>query len=213
MVVTGSLIARPDYNTATPMVTVSPDTLKQSGQVALEQGLVQLPQFSVATAGTGPFIGGSGQQNINLRNLGPQRNLVLLDGRRLLPSASDGTVDLQRLPQGIIGNVEIITGGASAVYGSDAVSGVVNLKTRAPMQGLEIATTYGTTQSFGGSQFASMPWAAWKPMTTAATSCLRSNIPSRQGQLCLIFSISSRIILCPWSMANLCPAPIRFHRM
>ena len=95
---------------------------------------MQLPQFSLTTTGAGPFIGGSGQVNVDLRDLGPQRNLVLLDGRRLLPSSADGTVDFNQLPQGIIGNVEIITGGASAVYGSDAVSGVVNFKTKTPFR-------------------------------------------------------------------------------
>jgi iron complex outermembrane receptor protein len=153
VVVTGSLIARPDYNTATPTVSVTSDTLKQSGQIALEAGLKDLPQFSVSTGGSGSFIGGSGQRNLSLRGLGPQRNLVLLDGRRLLPSNSDGTVDINQLPAGIVGNVEIITGGASAVYGSDAVSGVVNFKTKRPQDGLEVAATYGTTEAFGGSQY------------------------------------------------------------
>jgi iron complex outermembrane recepter protein len=153
VVVTGSLIARPDYNTATPTVTASTQDLQQSGQIALEQGLTELPQFSADVTGAGPFIGGSGEVNLDLRYLGPQRNLILLDGRRLLPSAADGTVDLNQLPQGIIGNVEIITGGASAVYGSDAVSGVVNFKTRAPFNGLEVTSSYGTTQAYGGSQF------------------------------------------------------------
>ena len=153
VVVTGSLIARPDYNTATPTVTVTTKDLQASGQIALEQGLVNLPQFSVNTTGAGPFIGGSGEVNLDLRYLGPQRNLVLLDGRRLLPSSADGTVDLNQLPQGIIGNVEIITGGASAVYGSDAVSGVVNFRTKKPFDGLEITTSYGTTEQYGGSQF------------------------------------------------------------
>src|ERR1700753_793264 len=82
VVVTGSLIARPDYNTATPTVSVTADTLKNSGQISLEQRLTQLPQFSVSTGGAGSFIGGSGQVNVSLRGLGPQRNLVLLDGRR-----------------------------------------------------------------------------------------------------------------------------------
>jgi len=153
VVVTGSLIARPDYNTATPTVSVTADTLKQSGQIALEAGLKDLPQFSTSTGGSGPFIGGSGQRNVSLRGLGPQRNLVLLDGRRLLPSNSDGTVDINQLPAGIVGNVEIITGGASAVYGSDAVSGVVNFKSKRPADGLEITSSYGTTESYGGSQF------------------------------------------------------------
>jgi iron complex outermembrane recepter protein len=153
VVVTGSLIARPDYNTATPIISATPEVLQQSGQIALEQGLIDLPQFSVNTTGAGPFIGGSGQVNLDLRYLGPQRNLVLLDGRRLLPSSADGTVDLNQLPQGIIGSVDIITGGASAVYGSDAVSGVVNFKTKAPFNGLDVTTAYGTTQTYGGSQF------------------------------------------------------------
>jgi outer membrane receptor protein involved in Fe transport len=153
VVVTGSLIARPDYNTATPTVTATTQSLQDSGQIALEQGLIQLPQFSPVTAGAGPFIGGSEEVNIDLRGLGANRNLILLDGRRLLPSAGDGTVDLNQLPAGIIGNVEIITGGASAVYGSDAMSGVVNFKTRKAPDGLDISAAYGTTQTYGGNQF------------------------------------------------------------
>lgn len=153
VVVTGSLIARPDYNTATPTVSITADTLKNSGQIALEAGLKDLPQFSTSTGGSGSFIGGSGQKNVSLRGLGPQRNLVLLDGRRLLPSNSDGTVDINQLPAGIVGNVEIITGGASAVYGSDAVSGVVNFKTKRPADGLDVTASYGTTEAYGGSQY------------------------------------------------------------
>src|SRR6201996_7247296 len=150
VVVTGSLIARPDYNTATPTVTATTQELQQNGQIALEQGLTQLPQSTPDVTGAGPFIGGSGEVNLDLRYLGPQRNLILLDGRRLLPSAADGTVYLNQLPQGIIGNVEIITGGASAVYGSDAVSGVVNFKSKRPADGLEISSSYGTTEAYGG---------------------------------------------------------------
>jgi iron complex outermembrane recepter protein len=152
VVVTGSLIARPDYNTATPIVTVTTQALQDSGQIAIEEGLTQLPQFSPATAGQGPFIGGSVEENIALRSMGANRNLVLLDGRRLLPSDITGAVDINQLPQGIIGNMEIVTGGASAVYGSDAISGVVNFKTKAPQDGLEITSAYGTTQTYGGSQ-------------------------------------------------------------
>lgn len=153
VVVTGSLIARADYNTATPTVTVTTQALQDSGQIALEEGLTQLPQFSPDTAGVGPFIGGSVEENIDLRSMGPNRNLVLLDGRRLLPSDYTGAVDMNQLPQGIIGNMEIVTGGASAVYGSDAISGVVNFHTKTPQDGLEVTTAYGTTQTYGGSQF------------------------------------------------------------
>jgi outer membrane receptor protein involved in Fe transport len=153
VVVTGSLIARPDYNTATPTVSVTSDALKDSGQVALEQGLIQMPQFTTATAASSPFIGGSGQVNVSLRGLGAQRNLVLLDGRRMLPSSSDGTVDINQLPASIVGNVEVITGGASAVYGSDAVSGVVNFKTKRAKDGLDVSVAFGTTEAYGGPTF------------------------------------------------------------
>jgi hypothetical protein len=71
VVVTGSLIARPDYNTATPTVSVTSDALKESGQIALEAGLKDLPQFSTSTAGSGPYVGGSGQRNVSMRGLGP----------------------------------------------------------------------------------------------------------------------------------------------
>jgi len=148
VVVTGSLIARRDYATATPIVSVTPDALKDSGQTTLESGLAQLPQFSSATAGASP-----GEASLSLRGLGSQRNLVLLDGRRLLPSADNGTVDINQLPSGIIQSVEVITGGASATYGSDAVSGVVNFKTRQAFEGLEITSSFGTTQSYGGDSY------------------------------------------------------------
>ncbi len=95
--------------------------------------------------------------NLELRGLGPQRNLVLLDGR--LPSPSyggwHGRHRISCLP-GIVGGVDIITGGASAVYGSDAVSGVVNFKIqKRPSDGLDVTTSYGTTWTAlaAGSQF------------------------------------------------------------
>ncbi len=151
--VTGSLISRQDYNTATPIVTVDTNALKNSGQLALEQGLREMPQFSFATAGSSAFIGGSGQANVSLRGLGAQRNLVLLDGRRIMPSNSDGTVDINQLPSGIVQNIEVITGGASAVYGSDAISGVVNFKTKKAADGMTVTSSFGTTQFYGGPQW------------------------------------------------------------
>ena len=157
--------------------------MQASGQIALEQGLTELPQFSPDVTGAGPFIGGSGEVNLDLRYLGPQRNLILLDGRRLLPSAADGTVDLNQLPQGIIGSVDIITGGASAVYGSDAVSGVVNFKTKKPFNGLDVTTSYGTTQTYGGGQFDVKGWAL-RDRRWQGQPDLRAGIyPARQSEL------------------------------
>jgi iron complex outermembrane receptor protein len=129
IVVTGSLIARPNNVAVSPIVTVSDELVQQSGQITLEDSLNQLPGFTTSgNAGTGGQ-GAGGRATLNLRGLGSNRNLVLLDGRRLPLSDINGNVDINILPESIIGSVDVITGGASAIYGSDAMSGVVNFKT------------------------------------------------------------------------------------
>ncbi|MES2156172.1 MAG: TonB-dependent receptor [Pseudomonadota bacterium] len=129
IVVTGSLIARPNNVAVSPIVTVSDELVQQSGQITLEDSLNQLPGFTPSgNAGTGGQ-GSGGRATLNLRGLGSNRNLILLDGRRLPLSDINGNVDINILPESIIGSVDVITGGASAIYGSDAMSGVVNFKT------------------------------------------------------------------------------------
>ncbi|MEC8036002.1 MAG: TonB-dependent receptor [Pseudomonadota bacterium] len=129
IVVTGSLIARPNNVAVSPIVTVSDELVQQSGQITLEDSLNQLPGFTPSgNAGTGGQ-GGGGRATLNLRGLGSNRNLILLDGRRLPLSDINGNVDINILPESIIGSVDVITGGASAIYGSDAMSGVVTFKT------------------------------------------------------------------------------------
>lgn len=129
IVVTGSLIARPNNVAVSPIVTVSDELVQQSGQITLEDSLNQLPGFTPSgNAGTGGQ-GSGGRATLNLRALGSNRNLILLDGRRLPLSDINGNVDINILPESIIGSVDVITGGASAIYGSDAMSGVVNFKT------------------------------------------------------------------------------------
>src|SRR5690606_29338935 len=93
----------------------------------LADGLNQLPAFRGSTSpqSTGSPAGGGGNR-LNLRNFGSNRVLVLLDGRRHVPSTRDGVVDVDLIPQALVSRVDIVTGGASAAYGSDAVSGVVN---------------------------------------------------------------------------------------
>ena len=148
VIVTGSRIARRDYAAESPIVTVGQDVLKSSGAVTVEASLNQLPQFT-ASAGAGTGGAGNanrgGQASANLRSLGPQRTLVLLDGRRMQPSNADGTVDLNTLPDMLIDNVEVITGGASAAYGSDAVAGVVNFKLKRNIDGMIVDAQYGVT--------------------------------------------------------------------
>ncbi|MDE2436057.1 MAG: TonB-dependent receptor [Sphingomonadales bacterium] len=136
IVVTGSLIQRPNNTAVSPIVSVSDAAIKESGKAELVDALNQLPGFTVggneATGGQGT----GGRATINLHGLGTNRNLVLLDGRRLPASDIRGNVDINILPDAIIGGVDAITGGASAVYGSDAMSGVVNFKTVRSLQGI-----------------------------------------------------------------------------
>ncbi len=98
--------------------------------------------------GGGGFAGG--QAYGDLRGLGPNRTLVLLDGRRLEASNPDGSIDLNTIPMSMIENVEVITGGASAAYGSDAIAGVINFKVRRHFSGLELSATHGETTKGDG---------------------------------------------------------------
>ncbi|MEJ0037706.1 MAG: TonB-dependent receptor [Gammaproteobacteria bacterium] len=147
VVVTGSRIARRDFEASTPITTVQEDLLQQTSSFALESKLLQLPQFAGAANSqysTGYF--NSGAATLNLRNLGDNRNLVLLDGRRLEPSTSALAVDINTIPAALIDSIEIITGGASAAYGADAVSGVVNFKLKKSFQGLQLDGYYGLSE-------------------------------------------------------------------
>ena len=124
--------------------------IDSTGAVTLEGALSQLPQFGVGSGATTNGFFASGQASLNLRGLGPARNLVLLDGRRMQPASTDQSVDLNTIPPALIDSVEVITGGASAVYGSDAVAGVVNFKTKQHFQGLELDVQDTKYQIHGG---------------------------------------------------------------
>ena len=146
VVVTGSRIARRDFVSASPLATVSTEALRGAGHVNLDTALAQLPQFTPTTGGGNQLAGAGTVATINLRGLGAQRNLILLDGRRLPFSNSSNVVDINIFPQSIVENVEIITGGASAVYGSDAISGVVNFKTRRHFDGVQLSAQSGISE-------------------------------------------------------------------
>ncbi|MDB5467429.1 MAG: TonB-dependent receptor [Phenylobacterium sp.] len=150
IVVTGSRIVRQDYESNTPIVTVSSETLERTGTVTVESLLNQMPQFVPSVTATSNNPGGSGQANVELRGLGTQRTLVLMDGRRIPPSNSDGTVDLNTIPPGLVESVEVITGGASATYGSDAIAGVVNFRLKKHFSGVEADVQYGITDRHDG---------------------------------------------------------------
>ena len=134
IIVVGSRLRRRDFSAPSPVTTVDKESLDASGQRTLESSLSQLPQFTPSFDRTANNPG-NGRAYVNLRGLGPDRTLVMLNGRRLSPSGIGTSVDLNNLPQALIKDVEIVTGGASAVYGSDAVSGVVNFNIRTDFEG------------------------------------------------------------------------------
>ena len=135
VVITGSRIQRSaDLESSSPMVTVSSDVLTNKSTVGLENALNQLPQFVPAqtqfvTNDNAPSATNApGAATINLRGLGTNRTLVLLDGRRAQPANTTLVVDVNSIPAAAIDHVEVVTGGASAVYGADAIAGVVNFR-------------------------------------------------------------------------------------
>lgn len=153
IVVTGSRIASRSYTSDSPLVGVSAAQIAASGQVSLDSALGQMPQFAAAQGQTetGDAQGATGfqggQSYSDLRGLGPERTLVLLDGQRLVPTNPNGAVDLNIIPMAMIEGVDVITGGASAVYGSDAMAGVVNFRLRQHFHGIQLSYQHGATTS------------------------------------------------------------------
>jgi len=151
--VTGSRIKRADMEGANPVQVISRQDLVASGITNMGDILQEIP--SVAGAGTNTAInnGGSGAIRVSLRGLGSQRTLVLLNGRRMVASGTgaDSSVDLSTIPTAIVKRVEVLKDGASAIYGSDAVGGVVNIITRDDFEGFEFNAGYdiGTQERDG----------------------------------------------------------------
>ncbi|WP_374471136.1 TonB-dependent receptor domain-containing protein [Phenylobacterium sp.] len=148
VVVTGSRIARQDYVSESPIVTLGSDQITAVGSTTVEDSLNQLPQFTPSNgAGTNStnYVTTPGQAYANLRGLGPTRTLVLIDGRRVVAGNPNNVVDLNTVPTFLVESVETITGGASAVYGSDAIAGVVNFKLKRNFQGLQVDAQVGQT--------------------------------------------------------------------
>ena len=151
VVVTGSRIAQRDYVSNSPITTVNEDVIAESGATSLEEVLAEMPQFGVGSGTTTTGFFASGQAMLNLRGLGLFRNLILMDGRRTQPSNSQQVVDINMIPKAVIQNIEVISGGASAVYGSDAIAGVVNFIVKRDFEGVQIDTQYNETQNYDGS--------------------------------------------------------------
>jgi iron complex outermembrane receptor protein len=156
--VTGSRIARSrDLEAPSPITTISMDQFETSGSTGTESVLNQLPQFVPTNDQFTNGIQASptvtpGSANLNLRGLGTNRNLVLIDGRRPEPGSANLAVDVNTIPTLAIKSVEVITGGASAVYGPDAIAGVVNYVLKDDFQGLDVDVQRMDTEQGGGAE-------------------------------------------------------------
>jgi outer membrane receptor protein involved in Fe transport len=127
IVITGSRTITNGNQSPTPVTIVSVDSLQAAQPTTLSDNLNSLPIFAGSRSQFGNPSGNAGAANqLNLRNLGANRNLILFDGHRVPPTLSDGTVDSDMIPQLLVQRVDMVTGGVSAVYGSDAISGVIN---------------------------------------------------------------------------------------
>ena len=152
VVVTATRIARQGYSAPTPTTVVGVQDIQASAPVNLADYINELPQLSGSTNPRGQGLASgntSGANFLNLRALGPTRTLTLLDGRRVAPSVITGGVDVNVLPQGLVKRVEIVTGGASADWGSDAVAGVVNFVLDTRFTGVKLDVQGGDTEHAG----------------------------------------------------------------
>lgn len=152
IIVTGSRVIRNGNNSPAPVTVVSTAELQTTSPTTVFEALQNLPAFGGArgTAGAPASSAGGGNNNqisaLNLRGLGPARTLVLFDGHRVPPTEQDGLVDTNTIPQMLLQRVDIVTGGASAVYGSDAIGGVVNFITDRKFTGLKMEAQSGISQ-------------------------------------------------------------------
>ena len=179
IVVTGSRIVRQDYNSTSPIVTVGQEDVKAAGSVTIETLMNDLPQFVPSNSHGSINPGNGGQANLNLRGLGTNRTLVLMNGRRIVPSNADGTVDVNILPAALIRNVEVISGGASAAYGSDALAGVANFIIDDRFSGAQVDVQYGETERGDGT-------------TESYTLTMGGSLDSGRGNMVLSVGRSTR---------------------
>ena len=159
IIVTGSRIQRKDYTATSPTVTVGAELLEESSAINIEANLNKLPQFAPAltqfdTQGLQANANVTiGVATVSLRQLGSNRNLVLIDGRRPTPVNGSGVVDINTIPSAAVERVEVITGGASSTYGADAVGGVVNFILKKNFTGVALDGQYSLNQRGDGGQY------------------------------------------------------------
>ncbi len=152
IVVTGSRIRRADITSTSPLAVVASEEFELSGTVNVENVINTLPQVIPGTTSFSNNPGG-GVATLNLRGLGSQRTLVLVNDRRYMFYSTNQVVDLNTIPSFLLSGVEVVTGGGSAVYGSDALAGVVNFRLRDDLEGLQVGAQYNITERGDGRRF------------------------------------------------------------
>jgi iron complex outermembrane receptor protein len=207
VVVTGSRIPQTGLTSASPVVVVGRQEFKFEGTTDVTTLINSLPEAFVAQ-NANVSNGATGTDNINLRDLGASRTLVLIDGSRLMPGDPlDLAADINVIPAALVDRVEVQTGGASAVYGSDALAGVVNFILRRDFEGIELDGTYAITQNDndtgrwrnltqteidqGSLGYAQSPYGIWNGETEDATLLMGANSPDDKGNVSLYLGYRS----------------------
>jgi len=152
IVVTGSRIARDVSDASTPIAMIPAEEIKLSGAMTIDEVLNEQPQFVSATNGGAtanqvPAGSAAGAAYVNLRGFGPTRSLTLVNGKRFAIFGPEQVTDLNTIPTALIERTEVVTGGSSAVYGSDAITGVVNFIMKDDFEGVELGAQYGSDSS------------------------------------------------------------------
>ncbi len=179
VIVTGSRLVRSDLSAPSPTTVINEDAVRLAGDPTVEAVLNELPQLSAGNNSSVNSAGGSGVLTANLRGLGATRTLTLVNGRRFIPANGAGSVDLATIPSALVKRVDIITGGASAVYGSDAITGAVNFILRDDFEGLEVGAQFGQTSASDGN-------------TASYDLLFGTNVGEDRGNITLFASHSTR---------------------
>lgn len=159
IVVTGSRLSAAGFNTPTPVTTLGAERLTKMGTTNIGEALATLPSFRASSSPSNSVVGSNispvnaGARIADLRGLGQARTLVLVDSQRFSPSTSTGTVDLNLIPTLLIERVDVVTGGASAAYGSDAVSGVINIILNKRFEGVKTNAEFGISDRGDGKNY------------------------------------------------------------
>ena len=182
VVVTGSRIPRPGLDSASPIVTLPESSFGQTADLSVERILNTLPQVVPASTAFSNEPSADGMATVSLRGLGVAQTLVLVDGKRLMTADGRGTVDLNMLPPSLITGVEVVSGGASAAYGSDAVAGVVNFHLRNQYDGVMVSGRYADAWSSDASDY-TIDITAGSPFADGRGSVVAYAAYARRGQL------------------------------